>query len=118
MRQFYHAKIQLKEELEKIENTRQNELIEGKYEKKDEEIQLTKIIPPQNEGEKCRKSSHMNNFTKEQIMNSEQLTDETINLALKILKNEHPSWNGLKILPLDLLENTAIIERIFSKFCL
>ena len=36
----------------------------------------------------------MSSFITEQILNGEQLTDETINLALKILKNQCSSWNG------------------------
>ena len=45
--------------------------------------------------EKCRTSSRMSSFITEQILNSEQLTDET-NLALKILKNQYSYWNGFE----------------------
>ena len=43
--------------------------------------------------EKCRTSSQMSSFITEQILNGEQLTDETTNLALKIIKNQYSSWN-------------------------
>ena len=29
-------------------------------------------------------------------LNGEQLTDEAVNLGLKILKNKYPSWNGFE----------------------
>ena len=38
----------------------------------------------------------MSSFISEQILNGEQLTDETIKLTLKILKNQYFFWNGFE----------------------
>ena len=51
-----------------------------------ENINLTKISAV-NRG-KCRTISWISSFITKQILNGEQLTDETINLILKILKKQ------------------------------
>ena len=38
----------------------------------------------------------MSSFITEQILNGEQLTDETINLTLRILKNQYSFQNGFE----------------------
>ena len=70
--------IQRAESLKKPEQEQENEEISV--------INSTKISAL--EQGKCRTSSRMSSFITEQILNGEQLTDETINLALKILKNQ------------------------------
>ena len=90
MRQFYRARIKLSDELKKGENNQRAEsLKKPEQEQENEEISVinsTKISAL--EQGKCRTSSRMSSFITEQILNGEQLTDETINLALKILKNQ------------------------------
>ena len=98
MRQFYRARIKLSDELKKGENIQRAEsLKKPEQEQENEEISIinsTKISPVKRG--KYRTSSRMSSFIVEQILNGEQLTDETINLALKILKNQYPSWNGFE----------------------
>ena len=98
MRQFYRARIKLSDELKKGENNQRAEsLKKPEQEQENEEISIissTKISAV--ERGKCRTSSRMSSFITEQILNGEQLTDETINLALKILKKQYPSWNGFE----------------------
>ena len=98
MRQFYRARIKLSDELKKGENIQRAErLKKPEQEQKNEEISIissTKISAVKRG--KCRTSSRMSSFITEQILNGEQLTDETINLALKILKKQYPSWNGFE----------------------
>ena len=57
---------------------------------------------------KCRTSSRMSDFITDQILNGEQLTDEKINLALKVLKNQCLSWN-------DFEDTTLGPIRLYSK---
>ena len=98
MRQFYRARIKLSDELKKGENIQRAESLKKPEQKQENEeisiINSTKISAV--ERGKCRTSSRMSSFITEQILNGEQLTDETINIALKILKNQYPSWNGLE----------------------
>ena len=49
-------------------------------------INLTKISAVKRG--KCRTISRISSFITKQILNGEQLTDETINLVLKILKKQ------------------------------
>ena len=89
MRQFYRARIKLSDELKKGENIQRAESLKKPEQKQENEeisiINSTKISAV--ERGKCRTSSRMSSFITEQILNGEQLTDETINLALKNLKN-------------------------------
>ena len=98
MRQFYRARIKLSDEFKKGENIQRAEsLKKPEQEQENEEISIinsTKISAV--ERGKCRTDSRMSSFITEQILNGEQLTDETINLALKILKNQYPSCNGFQ----------------------
>ena len=98
MRQFYRARIKLSDELKKGENNQRAEsLKKPEQEQENEEISIissTKISAV--ERGKCRTSSRMSSFITEQISNGEQLTDETINLALKNLKKQYHSWNGFE----------------------
>ena len=65
--------------------------------------------------EKCRSGSRMSSFITKQILNGEQLVDETINLTLKILKNSNPTGVVLKILLWDQFNNVLVIKRISLK---
>ena len=93
MRQFYRARIKLSDELKKGENIQRAESLKKlEQEQENEEISIissTKI--PAVERGKCRTSSRMSSFITKQILIDEQLTNETINIALKILKNQYPS---------------------------
>ena len=90
MRQFYRARTKLSDELKKGSNTQRVEgFKEPEQEQDNEEISIfnsTKISALKRE--KCRASSPMPSLITEHILNGEQLTDETINLVLKILKNQ------------------------------
>ena len=90
MRQFYRARTKLSDELKKGSNTQRVEgFKEPEQEQDNEEISIfnsTKISALKRG--KCRASSPMSSFITEHFLNDEQLTDETINLVLKILKNQ------------------------------
>ena len=90
MRQFYRARTKLSGELKKGSNTQRVEgFKEPEQEQDNEEISVfnsTKISALKRG--KCGASSPMSSLFTEHILNGEQLTDETINLVLKILKNQ------------------------------
>ena len=46
----------------------------------------------------------------------EQLTDETINLAVKIIKNQYSFWNGFEDTIFDQFDNKIKIKIILSKY--
>ena len=86
-RQFYRPMIKLSDELKKGENIQRAESFKNQSKNKKMELSIinsTKISAL--ERGKCRTSSRMSSFITKQISNGEQLTDETINLALKNLK--------------------------------
>ena len=119
MRQFYRARIKLSDELKIGENIQRAESFKkSEQEKENEELSIinsTKISAL--ERGKCRTSSRMSSCITEQILNGEQLTHETINLTLKILKKTStPSRMALKVLLWDELHNTVTIKRILSKY--
>ena len=90
MRQFYRARTKLSDELKKGSNTQRVESFkEPEQEQDNEEISITNStkISALKRG-KCRASSPMPSLITEHILNGEQLTDETVNLVLKILKNQ------------------------------
>ena len=80
----------MSDELKKGENNQRAEsLKKPEQEQENEEISIissTKISAL--ERGKCRTSSRMSKFTTEQILNGQQLTNEAVNLGLKILKNQ------------------------------
>ena len=87
MRYFYSGRIKLNDELKKGENIQKAESF-----KKPEQEYENQEIPIINstktsalERGKCRNSSQMSRF----ILNGEQLTDETINFAFKIIQNQY-----------------------------
>ena len=90
MRQFYRARIKLSDELKKGENNQRAESLKKPEQgQENEEISIissTKISAL--ERGKCRTSSRMSKFTTEQILNGQQVTNEAVNLGLKILKNQ------------------------------
>ena len=55
----------------------------------------------------------MSSFITEQILNGEQLTDETINIALKILKNQYSSWNSFENTTLGPVRQYSHHKKIF-----
>ena len=96
-RQFYRPMIKLSDELKKGENIQRAESFKKQSKNKKMELSIinsTKISAL--ERGKCRTSSRMSSFISEQILNGEQLTDETIKLTLKILKNQYFFWNGFE----------------------
>ena len=98
MRHFCRASVKLSDELKKGENIQRVEsLKKPDQEQENEEIFIihsTKISAL--ERRKCRTSCRMSSFITDLILNGEQLNDETINLALKIIKNQYSSWNGFE----------------------
>ena len=98
MRRFYTTRIKLSDELKKGENIqRAKSLKKPEQEQENEEISIinsTKISTL--ERRKGRTSCRMSGFITEQILNGEQLTNETISLALKIIKNHYSSWSGIE----------------------
>ena len=101
MKHFYIARINLGDELKKRENIQRVEsLKKSEQEKENKEISIINSTKASAlEGRKCRNSCQMSCFITKKNLNGEQLTDETINLALKIIKIQYSSWNGV--------ENTA-----------
>ena len=96
-RQFYRPMIKLSDELKKGENIQRAESFKKQSKNKKMELSIinsTKISAL--ERGKCRTSSRMSSFITEQILNGEQLTHETINLTLKILKNQYSFQNGFE----------------------
>ena len=96
-RQFYRPVIKLSDELKKGEKIQRAESFKNQSKNKKMELSIinsTKISAL--ERGKCRTSSRMSSFISEQILNGEQLTDETIKLTLKILKNQYFFWNGFE----------------------
>ena len=88
-RQFYRPVIKLSDELKKGENIQRAESFKNQSKNKKMELSIinsTKISAL--ERGKCRTSSRMSKFTTEQILNGQQLTNEAVNLGLKILKNQ------------------------------
>ena len=118
MRQFYRARIKLSDELKKGENIQRAEsLKKPEQEQKNEEISIISSIKISDvERGKCRTSSRMPSFITEQILNGEQLTDETINLALKILKKQYPSWNGFEDTTLGPIRQYSHHKKNLSKY--
>ena len=98
MRHFCRASVKLSDELKKGENIQRVESL-----KKPDQVQENKEISIINsvkisalERRKCRTSCRMSSFITDLILNDEQLNDETINLVLKIIKNQYSSWNGFE----------------------
>ena len=96
MRHFCRASVKLSDELKKGENIQRVESL-----KKPDQVQENKeTLSIINSGKisalerrKCRTSCRMSSFITDLILNGEQLTAETINLALNIIKNQYSFWN-------------------------
>ena len=58
----------------------------------------------------------MSRFIAEQFLNGEQLTDETINLVLEILKNQYSSWNGFEDTTLGPIRQHSHHKKNLSKY--
>lgn len=110
-KQIYRARIKLSNELKKRRIIQQVESLEV-----NEEIStINSMRISAIKKEKCRSGSRMSSFITKQILNGEQLVDETINLTLKILKNSNPTGVVLKILLWDQFNNVLVIKRISLK---